>query len=55
MIHGKKMLIIFQSAPKTTSPMPQSSKNWFRLVKIALNLLNQIEKKSSKMLFGLVC
>jgi hypothetical protein len=25
----------WQSAPKTTSPMPLSSKNWFRLVKIA--------------------
>jgi hypothetical protein len=24
-----------QSAPKATSPKPQSSKNWFRLVKIA--------------------
>ena len=31
-----------QSAPKTTSPMPQFGKNWFRLVQIALNLLNQI-------------
>jgi hypothetical protein len=25
----------YQSAPKTTSPMPLSSKNWFGLVKIA--------------------
>jgi len=35
--------------------MPQSRKNWFRLVKIVLNLLNQIEKNSPKILFGLVC
>ena len=34
--------------------MPQSSKIWFGLVQIAYNLLNQIEKKYSKMLFGLV-
>jgi hypothetical protein len=39
---------------KTTSPKPQSSKNWFGLEKIALNLLNQIEKKSSNMPFRLV-
>ena len=44
-----------QSAPKTTSPMPLSSKNCFGLVKFALNFLNQIEKKSSKLLFGPVC
>jgi hypothetical protein len=25
----------WQSVPKTTSPMPLSSKNWFRLVKFA--------------------
>ena len=45
----------WQSAPKTTSPMSQYRKNWFRLVKIVLNLLHQIEKKSPKILFGLVC
>jgi hypothetical protein len=35
-----------QSVPKTTSPMPLSSQNWFGLVKFAYNitLLNQIEK-----------
>jgi hypothetical protein len=27
---------------KTISPKPQSSKNWYGLVKIALNLLNQM-------------
>jgi len=36
--------VINQSAPKTTSPKPHSSINWFGLVKIAFNLLNQIEK-----------
>ena len=39
-----KQLRYNQSVPKTTSPMPQSSKNWFGLVKVAYNLLNQIEK-----------
>jgi hypothetical protein len=46
------MFTLPQSAPKTK---PQSIKNWFGLVKIASNLLNQIEKNSSKMLFRLVC
>jgi hypothetical protein len=27
--------VVSQSAPKTTGPMPLSSKNWFRLVKFA--------------------
>ena len=36
--------IRLQSAPKTTRLMPLSSKNWFGLVNIAHNLLNQIEK-----------
>ena len=31
----KKLEYVFQYAPKTTSTMPQSSKNWFGLVKIA--------------------
>ena len=34
----------YQSVPKTTSPMPLSSKNWFWLVEMKYNLLNQIEK-----------
>jgi hypothetical protein len=32
--HCKNKLLV-QSVPKTTSPMPQSSKNWFEIVKIA--------------------
>ena len=43
------------SVPKITSPKPQSSKNWFRLVKNCKNLLNQIENNSLEMPFGLVC
>lgn len=47
---GKKgwgaFVIVLQSAPKTSSPKPQSCKNWFGLwIKIAkTNLLNQIGK-----------
>jgi len=41
--------------PKITSPKPQCSKNWFGLVKNCKNLLNQIEKNSLEMPFGLVC
>ena len=40
---------IFQSALKSTSPKPKSSKNWFVLVKIA----QSNRKKSSEMLPGL--
>jgi hypothetical protein len=45
--------VITQSAPKTTSPMPLSSINWFGLAKIAFNLLNQIEKILLKCCSGL--
>ena len=35
-----------QSVPKITSPMPQSSKNWFELVKNCKNSIHQIGKFS---------